>query len=180
MTLDYYEELQQNIDNIINNNKILSLEDYNNLLSKCVLKNEFAAAVYIYDIIKKNTKPDKITYSILDKLHSKTIPINNKLNVPVQPNSLNPRRRIHKIMKGYYYSEKYNNDNKKNEIIKNIINKNQNILNITNRIKMAKEIKKKTDLRLEDIRLIITHLKRTKFIQNKIKESNNSIDKYFK
>ena len=38
----------------------------------------------------------------IDKLHSKTIPINNKLNVPIQPNSLNPRRRIHKIMKGYY------------------------------------------------------------------------------
>jgi len=157
-----YGKLQQDIDAIIYN-KSISLDEYNALLTKCVDKNEYAAAVFIYDTMKSNLKPSNITYSILDKLHSKTRQLNHVLKIPIKPNALHPRRRIHKIMKGYYYTEKYNKAIIYTNVVKNILNNNPDIHNINNRIKMAKAIQNKCNLNLNDIRFIITHLKRTKY-----------------
>ena len=158
-----YDELQRDMDEIIYNKTILSLDGYHALLTKCVDKNEYAAAVFIYDTIKSNLKPSNITYSILDKLHSKTRQLNNILKTPIKPKSLHPRRRIHKIMKGYYYTEKYNKAIINTPLVKNIMADYPDILHINNRIKMAKAIKNKCNLSLDDIRFIITHLKRKKY-----------------
>ena len=158
-----YNELQRDMDDIIYNKTILSLDGYHALLRKCVDKSEYAAAVFIYDLIKSNLTPSNITYSILDKLHSKTRQLNHVLKIPIKPKSLHPRRRIHKIMKGYYYTEKYNKAIIHTPVVKNILSNNPDIQHINNRIKMAKAIKNKCNLSLEDIRFIITHLKRTKY-----------------
>ncbi len=73
------------------------------------------AVVYLYDnMIKNKIKPNEYTFKLINRLHSKTIKENNKIYIKNldRTNKLQPRRRIHKIMKGHNYSAKYNNAKK--------------------------------------------------------------------
>ena len=99
------EELQMQINKLYNDNYIPSLVVYNNLLDKITRKNEMEATVFIYDHMKKNNiKPNDLTFKYINRLHSKTIP--ESKTIVIKDNGkkkLQPRRRIHKIMKGYNY-----------------------------------------------------------------------------
>ena len=54
-------------------------------MKSCVYHKEMEATVYIYDEILKNSiTPNNYTYSLINKLHSKTIPESNKIKIKYQ------------------------------------------------------------------------------------------------
>ena len=165
------EQLKIEIYKLYNSDIIISLENYNRLIKDCVNRYEMAAVVFLYDDMKsKNINPDKYTYTLIDKLHSKTIPESNEIYIKNQNvGKLKPRRRIHKIMKGYYYSDNYNSALKNLDKVKDYLNNNPAIKNY-NKIKLAKNISKQCNINLRDARYIITNLKRTKFLVNEVKQ----------
>ena len=100
--------VQQQIQNLLSS-PLRGVSEYNALLSKLVQKREMAAVVFVYDMMKRHgVTPNHHTFSLIDRLHSKTVPENRTISVPqLQARSLQPRRRIHKIMKGHQYTHKY-------------------------------------------------------------------------
>ena len=84
------------------------------------------AVVFLYDSMKNNNiTPDQNTYNLINKLHSKTIPENSNIYIKnINPIALKPRRRIHKIMKGHFYSANYNNALKNKDRVINYLDKN--------------------------------------------------------
>lgn len=156
-------QIQQQIDNI---NKLNDINDLNNLLKECVLLYEMEAVVYIFDYIKINKyDPNDTTYKLINTLHSKTIQENSTLNIPNnQKKKLQSRRRIHKIMKGYNYSQALKNK----EIVINYLNNNE--YNYNGKDKKEEKIlinllKEKCKLSISDIRHILTYLKRQKYFK---------------
>lgn len=172
------EKLQNEIDEL-KDNQIHPLIFYNNLLKQCANFNEMKAMVYVYDIMKKNNiQPDEYSFQQINKLHSKNIKESSCIIINCEKKKkLEPRRRIHKIIKGYNYTKKYNKAlNYKDRVI-NYLNNNKKLCLIDNRIKLAKIISVNINISLEDSRYIITHLKKINYF-NKI-NSRNSIIKYF-
>lgn len=156
------------------NESLSSVNDYNNLLQKCVELYEMQAVVFIYDsMIKYGFKPTDKTFSIIEKLHSKTIQENNQIQIKTFQKTLKPRRRIHKIIKGYHYSKNYNNALIHLDKVKEYLNNNDTI-KLLPRIKMAKHISKNCNISFNEARYIITNLKRTKFLKKKIYSLNNN------
>ena len=159
-------ELQQKINDLlerkINN---LSYDFYKSLIIAAVNQKEFATTVFLFDHMKSNNlKPKDDIYTVIDKLHSKTLPESKKIKLPISiQKTLQPRRRIHKIMKGHNNKEAYGDAKNNSNIVKEYLLKNKEIAKMTNRIAMAKKIKQNCDLNMKQIRFIITHLKRTKF-----------------
>ena len=170
------EYLKRNIYELYDQTIRLNLEQYNNLINKCVEFNEMAAVVYLYDRMKtQGIKPTEYTFTLIDKLHSKTCKESNIIYIKNQNvNKLAPRRRIHKIMKGYNYSDNYNNALKHLDKVKNVINLNPNIKTY-GRIKLAKTLQKECDITFNEARYIITNLKRTKFLNNTTDNSLNLV-----
>ena len=154
----------------------LDLHEYNTLIQKCVYEHEMAAVVYIYDRMKdQGIKPTPHTYSLINKLHSKTCKESNIIYIQGQDyRKLAPRRRIHKIMKGYNYSDNYNNALQHLEKVKTYINSNSEIKNY-GRIKLANTIQRQCNITFNEARYIITNLKRTKFL-NSEKPSQLNLD----
>ena len=143
---------------------------------------EFSATVFLYDnMLKKKCNIGKDIFNIIEYLHRKKSPENNTIIVPSYTNSrqLQPRRRIHKIMKGYHYSTNYKKALQSKDIILNCINNNPELKSEMNKNKLSNRLSKLCDVPLQDIRYIITNLKRTKsqYIMN---DSNNKITNYFK
>ena len=154
----------------------LTLEEYNMLLLDCVNAYEMAAVVFIYDHMKNyNIEPTKDTYSIINKLHSKTIKQCNEIYIKNQNvGKLDPRRRIHKIMKGHNYSHNYNNAMVHLDKVKLFLDNNPDVKKYT-RIKLAKTISSKCFISFNDARYIITKLKRTHYFEKK----DYKIDDFF-
>ena len=148
-----------------------SLNQYNNLIKRCVQTYEMAAVVFIYDQMNTNgIKPDEYTFKLIDKLHSKTCKENNKIYIKNQNvGKLKPRRRIHKIMKGHNYSKNYNAALEHLDKVKQYVQENPDVKYL-GRIALAKRISKKCSISFNDARYIITNLKRTKFLKTEIKE----------
>jgi len=153
--------LQEQIDNI--NKKTLNIDEYNALLSLCVSNFEMAALVFVYDhMVEKKIKPNEKTFNIINKLHSKTIKENSNIILPLNhKKQLQPRRRIHKIMKGKLVSEEYSKIKQLEPEIKEII-KNYNYDG--NKIKLAKFISENTNYDMKFSKLIVTFLKRNRLI----------------
>tara|TARA_B100000524_G_scaffold326466_1_gene209980 strand:- start:4281 stop:4811 length:531 start_codon:yes stop_codon:yes gene_type:complete len=172
-------ELQIKINNLQN----LSIQQYNEILKDCAKFREMTAMVYVYDKMKQNgVTPNEETFKHIDKLHSKNINESNKILLKSElGKKLPPRRRIHKIMKGYNYTNNYNEALQYKPIVIDYINKNPDIATINNRIIMAKQISKNCNISFNHVRYIITNLKKTKFFdKNCIKNSKQeSILKYF-
>ena len=161
---DNIMNLQNNINNLIHNNHIPNMAEYTSLVKDCVYTKEFGATIYVYDhLLKNKLKATEEIFQLINKLHSKTIPENCRIKVPITKPCLQPRRRIHKIMKGHLYTDQYNNALKNVEEVKSFLNKNPSIAKTGDRIKMAKQISKNCDVNFKDARYIITHLKRKKF-----------------
>lgn len=164
------EDLKKEVYNLYNPDTKLSLNEYNNLIKLCVDINEMAAVVFIYDnMIENKISPDKNTYNLINKLHSKIIKESNNIYIKNQNiGKLNPRRRIHKIIKGYNYSNNYNKALVNVNKVKEYIELNSYIKEFP-RIKLAKLISKNCLISFDDARYIITYLKKTKFLNNSLK-----------
>jgi len=155
--------LQENI-NILKTNVNQTINWYHISMKMAADQHEFAAMVYLYDCLKKiNEKPPDSIYKIIERLHSKTLPENNNIIVPFSSDrKLKPRRRIHKIIKGLYYSDNYQNTEKyMNKAIHFI---NQNVNYPKNKIELIKAIKAECNCTDKESRYIITRLKRKKLI----------------
>ena len=158
--------LQNKIDNIDN---IKNIVEFNELLINCVDKYEMTAVVFIYDIMKqKKIQLNDRTYEIINKLHSKKVKENNtiKLQNTSLGKKLQPRRRIHKIMKGYNYK---NALKKKNIVIAYLNNNNYDYdgHDNNNKKKLNIDIKKSTQLTDTEINFILGYLNRIKFFETK-------------
>ena len=170
--------LKKTIYALYDTNNSYELEKYNLLIKRCVELYEMGAVVFLYDNMKYHKiTPNSDTYNSINKLHSKTCP--EKKLIYIRDNGkkkLQPRRRIHKIMKGYSYSENYNNALQYIGKVKNYIKSNPHIKEYP-RIKLAKTISKKCGISFNDSRYIITNLKKTKFlVQN---DNQKTILSYF-
>ena len=164
-------DLQSNINNI---NNLTNINEFNNLINECVMRHEMIAVVYIYDyIILNKYKPNIDTYTLINKLHSKTIKENRSLIIPDNgKRKLEPRRRIHKIMKGYNYSQALKNK----DIVIKYINNNINTINYDGKNNkqarvLINDIKLNCNLSITDIRFIIVYLNRQQFF---IKNNTNT------
>ena len=159
-------DLKDKIYTLYDDSIKLSLEEYNNLIKRCVDLYEMDAVVFLYDKIKtQGLSPDKYTYKLIDKLHSKTCKQFNTIYIKNQTiNKLPARRRIHKIMKGYNYSDNYNRALIHLSKVKLFLNENKECHNYQ-RIKLAKYISNKCKISFNDARYIITNLKRTKYFK---------------
>lgn len=161
------QDLKNQVYKLYNNNYKLTLEEYNNLIKSCVNNYEMAAVVFIYDHMKNNnTSPNDETYNLISKLHSKTVLENNKIYIKNQNvDKLQPRRRIHKIIKGYNYSDNYKNALIHLDKVKIYLDNNPDI-KLYPRNKLADIISKKCSITFNDARYIITNLKKTKYIND--------------
>lgn len=161
------DDLKNQVYKLYDNNYKLTLEEYNNLIKSCVNNYEMAAVVFIYDHMKNNNiYPNDQTYNLISKLHSKTIQENNEIYIKNQNvDKLKPRRRIHKIIKGYNYSDNYKNALIHLDKVKTYLNDNPDIKSY-HRIKLANTISKKCSITFDEARYIVTNLKKTKFIND--------------
>ena len=159
------EVLQKLINNLNENTSKRSVEHYNSLIKSCVERHEMTAVVYIYDVMRvQKVLPTEYTYQLIELLHSKTALENNSLRIKIQTSGkLQPRRRIHKIIKGYHYSKNYNASLRHLDIVKQYLTENPEIM-LLGRIKLAKNISKYCSITFNEARYIITKLKRTKFL----------------
>ncbi len=172
--------LQHRINDLIVSSRIPDIDEYLEILNDCVQQQEFKAAVFIYDHIKSNNiKPTKEVYHLIEKLHSKTLKNNDTLIIPTTGKHLDPRRRIHKIIKGYNYSSNYNSALQHIDAVKDYLIKNKanDMPSIENKNKLAKYISNNCNINIKDAKYIVTNLKRTKFFINY--PSHNTITKYF-
>lgn len=157
--------LKQKIYALYNTDLMYNLEEYNLLIKKCVDLHEMSAVIFLYDNMKYHKiDPNSETYHYISKLHSKTCPEKNTIYIKDDgKKKLQPRRRIHKIIKGYNYSENYNNALQHIDKVKNYIKLNPHVKEYP-RIKLAKHIAKNCSITFNESRYIITNLKKTKFL----------------
>ena len=166
-------DIQSKIDKLYQLGFRYTLSEYNLLLDGLTNNCEFAATVFVYDHMKNNgIGPNKQTYKLIERLHSKTLHENKRIRLQWDGKTRLPaRRRIHKIIKGYNYSDKYNDAKQHIEKVQKYIDHNKEVLDF-GRIKMAKDISKNCTITFDEARFVITNLKRTKKI-----ESNNNVKK---
>ena len=143
------------------------LEVYLSLLTQCVKLREFRAAVFIFDQIKDTFQeiPEN-AYTILDPLHSKTVPESSQVKVPVldpSAKTLAPRRRIHKIMKGYQIRQTNQTAAVYLPKVKGFLECHSNYKTLP-RIPLAKRIATGCHLDFNTSRRIVTKLRQTGFL----------------
>jgi hypothetical protein len=153
--------LQTELNNI---NKLNDITKLNDLLKKCANHYELESVVYIFDYMKQHKHtPNELTYRILDTLHSKKIQDSSKLAVPTNnKRKLQPKRRIHKIMKGYNYSKALKNK----AIVINYLTNHRYDYNGKDKKQekiLINILKQECKLPVADIRHILTYLKRQKY-----------------
>lgn len=160
------ETLKQNIEAMYAPDTTLTLDQYNRLLKECVHYREMAAVVFVYDhMLKSKTKPTETTFKLIEKLHSKTVPESTEIYIKFRKSSaLQPRRRIHKIIKGHNYSDSYNDALVHLDKVQLFLRGNPRIKATANRHKLAKKISQGCQISVRDARYIVTKLKRTKFL----------------
>ena len=147
-----------------NMTSLKSINEFNNLLKKCANLYQLEAVVYIFDSMKQHKfKPNDETYKILNTLHSKKIPDKSNLIVPKgSKKTLQPKRRIHKIMKGYNYSKALKNK----DIVINYLTNHEYDYDGKDKKKekaLINVLKVNCKLPVSDIRHILTYLKRQKY-----------------
>lgn len=171
--------LKEQINQMMVGDTTYNLDDYNNLIKQCADKYEMGAVVYIYDHMKsKNVEPNGQTYNYISKLHSKTVNEHNRLDIKMF-NSLKPRRRIHKIMKGYEYSDKYQTALEHLDKVKSFLNKNPEY-KVYDKIRLIQILSKNCEIDKNTARYIVTNLKKTKFLVKRKVDDFSGIEKYLK
>jgi len=162
------EKLKSILYNLEINDPIDNLDQstYHQMLLTCAQLNEVRACIFIYDhMLSKKIKPNKLTIDILQIIHSKNIIVSDSLlTYPPDPTKLNPKRRIHKIIKGYNYSESYNNACEKNlNNIKNYLDSNKPLKEF-HKNKLIPIIAHQLLIPENEVRYVITKLKRIKYL----------------
>jgi pentatricopeptide repeat protein len=158
-------DLQNKIDNINNLSTVITI---NNLLDIVTKNKEFATCVYVYDyMLKKSIKPNEETFKFIDRLHSKTVSDNNSIRIPPSTKrTLQPRRRIHKIMKGYNYSDKYSEAKEYLCQVIDLFKKNDKCQYL-HKDKLAKLLSKDLNVNISLAKTIVTVLKRNNMLKEK-------------
>jgi hypothetical protein len=166
--------LQLQIDNLYLPSYKLNLDGYHSLLQECVNNREFAATVFVYDhLLTNGFKANKTTFSIIEAIHSKTIPENNNIHLKLDlKKKLAPRRRIHKIIKGANYSDNYESAKIYMPKVRAFIAINPE-LKTKGRIGLAKTISNGCHISFNDARYIITALKREGYLDKDIMGAKN-------
>ena len=170
--------MQNKINNI---HCLTTLDEFHVLLEECVRNYEMKCVVYIYDtMLSKKIKPTDNTYQIINKLHSKTIKENNSISIPNQNlgTTLQPRRRIHKIMKGYFYKKALLKKDIAISYIKNLDEINYDGKDKKQKNQLCKKIQKNTQLSGSEVNFIIGYLNRINYFDNN-KKSQKSILTFF-
>ena len=170
-------------DKINNIHCLTTLTEFHNILQECVNNYEMKCVVYIYDtMLSKKIDPTDKTYQIINKLHSKTIKESNSINIPTQNfgRTLQPRRRIHKIMKGYFYKKAL----LKKDILISFIEKldtvNYDGKDKKQKNQLCKKIQQNTCLSSYEINFIIGYLNRINYFKNSVsKNTQKSILNFF-
>ena len=158
-------DLQKRINAIIQNPLLFTITEYNYTMKLCAMCHEMGAAVYVYDTMKNTIAPDKETYNHLSKLHSKTLPEYSSIQLPYNDKRvLQHRRRIHKIMKGYNYTDLYNAAKIHIPAAKTLFNAN-NAIKLSNKNKQSKYISDNLSIPIKTAKYVITALKREKFFK---------------
>ena len=158
--------LQERIDKLYLPETKLTIDEYSNLIRNCVELREFRATIFVYDKIKEMgfVVPD-LVYLEIEKLHSKSLKENNNIKlIKDDTRKLEPRRRIHKIMKGYHYSTNYKKALGHKEVVVKYLDSNPDIKTIQDRFKLAKNISNNCKLDIKTVRYVITNLKKTKYL----------------
>lgn len=109
------EEFQKQIDEIISAQEKrikTKRETYNRLLSYCAHYHELAAAVYLYECLRRDGyAPTKETYKHLEPMSKNNFEDKSSLKLPPRPDTKNgrmePKKRIQKIVNYRQQSEKY-------------------------------------------------------------------------
>jgi len=173
------DELQTKINNLYLSSNI-NLYEYNKIIVECVKYHEFAATVFVYDnMIQNNIKPNEFTFKTIEKLHSKTLPENISIKLKCDGKTrLQPRRRIHKIIKGHNYTENYQNALENLDKVKEFLNNNEHYKKY-HKDKLSKILSKNCNTSIKDTKYIITNLKRTNFLP-KNETNNTKITNFFK
>jgi pentatricopeptide repeat protein len=156
--------LQELIDNLNTSKK--TLDEYNTIIKLAVEQREFATVVYLYDHMKnKHIPPNNETYTLINKLHSKTLPENKTIKLSNLDSNLHlqPRRRIHKIMKGYNYSDNYTNVKKYIPDTLNLFYTHPDYKSL-HKDKLVKILSDSLKITMKESKLLITALKRGKYI----------------
>lgn len=154
---------------------------YLSLLKNSVELQEFRAAVFVFDQIKATSSviPEE-AYQVLERLHSKTLPESSRVTVPVldpSAKTLAPRRRIHKIIKGWKLKQT-------NQVATVFIPKVKGFLECHSdlktipRIKLAKKIASGCHLDFETSRRIITKLRQTGYLPKETHDPGSNKPNY--
>lgn len=146
-----------------------SMTHYEYLIGQCVAKRDFRAAVYVFDkILEGGVTPSEKVYLTLEKLHSKTLPESSTLAIPSEglgQRKLAPRRRIHKIIKGW-------RQRKTNLVVKEYLTQARTFLDknpqhkTLPRLSLARKLGKACQVDFETARRLVTKLKQTGYITN--------------
>eukprot|EP00040_Diaphanoeca_grandis_P004289 m.27924 g.27924 ORF g.27924 m.27924 type:complete len:231 (-) comp15835_c0_seq1:1711-2403(-) len=139
------------------------------LLRQCVDQREFAAAVFVWDqLFVRGWKPIDAAYRLLEGLHSKKIQESKAVKVPhVTPQALAPRRRIHKIIKGWRIKQVNVGVFDYVDKAIDVLNTNPNLKTL-HRHQLAKALRKLCNIAdLETARRLVTKLKQKKILPPK-------------
>lgn len=170
------------MQNKINNIHTLStINEFHNLLEECASNYEMKCLVYVYDtMLEKKIEPTDKTYKIINNLHSKTIKENNSISIPNKNfgASLQPRRRIHKIMKGYFYKKALLKKDIVISYLKKLDEINYDGKDKKQKNQLCKKIQKNTPLSSSEVNFIIGYLNRINYFDNN-KKSQKSILSFF-
>jgi len=164
------EYMQRKINELIENPaKKMDITEYNKIIDQLTKMQEFKATVFVYDHMKNNkVTPNQTTMDMINRLHSKTLPENSNIKVELDNSikRLRPRRRIHKIMKGYNYSDNYNDAvNKHLDAVEKYL-ANHTELKTKNKIYVSKQLSKECNITTKDAKYVVTYLKRRNYFED--------------
>lgn len=158
----------------------LSLEEHIALLKLCSKHKEVAAAVYIYDSFKESY-PNSIesVKDVMLSMHSKKLQPNDTIVVQVynflafislcqvkDGKKLDPKRRIHKICKGWQVKDRNSNvADKKEEVKLWVLENKDQVENCKGRTNLARLFEKKFSVTRKEGKTLVTNMKQRKVLK---------------
>jgi hypothetical protein len=161
------ESLQNAIDTI--DKTPLNLEQYKNLINKATKSFEFEATIFLFDHLKQNKfSPDEEIFQMINRLHKKEIQEKNTITIPGknEKRKLQPKRRVHKIMKGQLNKESYQEAKNHLPAAKKLLKENPQVKEMK-RFKLIDFFVKELKVEKQEAKNLVTALKRAKVLVSK-------------
>jgi hypothetical protein len=157
------ESLQNSIDSI--DKTPLNIEQYKNLINKTTKSFEFEATIFFFDHMKQNKiSPDEEIFQMINRLHKKEIQEKNTLKIPnKEKRKLQPKRRIHKIMKGQLNMNSYQEAKNHLPAAKKLLKENPEVKEMK-RFKIIDFLAKELKIEKKEAKNLVTALKRAKVL----------------